>query len=258
MCDLPHILLCIPNIQNINLPHGQPLNPDTPQICRGVHHAVDPTPATEQTRMLQRIMEKVTQYMAAFDEARDGAYPKARKGRTLSKKSILVLHRGEPQEARRLLSEAAHLLTEAQEAAEAFPGVQNSETLSAARQEHAEAAILLSLITEKRYPDPQEMGLDETDYVLGLADVPGELRRQALDRLREGDLETAEILLKTMEEIYLCLTEAEEASMTLRGMRRKLDVARGVTERTRAEVTAEAGRRRLSRELKSITEKLKI
>jgi translin len=256
MYVLPHILLCTPNIQYISLPQSQPLNPNTPQIHRGVHHVTDPTSTLEQTEMLQRIIEKVIQHMAAFDEARDRAYPKARKARTLSKQSILVLHRGEPGEAQRLLSEAARLLTEAQEAAEGFPGVQSSETLSVARQEHAEAAILLSLITEERYPDPQELGLDETNYVLGLADVPGELRRQALDRLREGDLEAAEILLETMEEIYLCLTEAEEASMMLRGMRRKLDVARGVSERTRAEVTAEAGRRRLSRELKSITDKL--
>ncbi len=208
--------------------------------------------------MLQRIIEKVTEHLAAIEEAKDSAYPKARKARTLSKQSILVLHRGEPLEARRLVSEAARLLAEAQKAGEAFPGVQNSETLSAARQEYVEVAILLSLVTEERYPAPQMLEVDETDYVLGLADVPGELRRQALDRLREGDLEAAESALEAMEEIYLRLTEAEEASMMLKGMRRKLDIARGVTERTRAEITAEAGRRRLSRELKSITDRLKI
>jgi len=207
--------------------------------------------------MLQRIIEKVTQQLTAIEEAKDRAYPKARNARTLSKQSILVMHKGEPHEARRLLSEAAHRLAEAQEAAEAHPGVQNSETLSAARQEYAEAAILIYLVTEETYPDPQELKIDDTDYVLGLADVPGELRRQALDRLREGDLEAAESILETMEEIYLRLTEADEVSMMLKGMRRKLDITRGVTERTRAEVTAEAGRRRLSLELKSIKDKLK-
>lgn len=206
--------------------------------------------------MLQRIIEKVTQHLAAIEEAKDRAYPKARKARTLSKQSILVLHKGEPEEARRLLSEAAHRLAEAQEAAEAYPGVQNSETMSAARQEYAEAAILISLVTEEKYPAPQELEIDDTDYVLGLADVPGELRRQALDRLREGDLEAAESILENMEEIYLRLIEAEEASMMLRGMRRKLDITRGVTERTRAEVTAEAGRRRLSRQVESLRDRL--
>ena len=206
--------------------------------------------------MLKRIIEKVTEQLAAIEEAKDKAYPKARKARTLSKQSILVLHKGEPLEARRLVSEAARLIAEAQEAGEEFPGVQYSENLSSARQEYAEAAILLSLVTEERYPDPQELEVDETDYVMGLADVPGELRRHALDRLREGDFEAAENALEAMEEIYLRLIEAEEASMMLRGMRRKLDVARGVTERTRAEVTAEAGRRRLSREVESLRDRL--
>ena len=206
--------------------------------------------------MLQEIIKKVTEHLRALEEAKDEAYPKARKARTLSKQSILMLHNGEPEKAQRLISEAANLLTGVRGVGEAFPGIQSSETMVAARQEYAEAAILHSLITLKKYPTPEELGVEETDYVLGLADVPGELRRQALDSLREGDLEAAESSLETMEEIYLYLVEAEEASMMLKGMRRKLDVARGVTERTRAEVTAEAGRRRLSRELESFRDRL--
>jgi len=206
--------------------------------------------------MLQEIIKKVTEHLRALDDAKDRAYPKARKARTRSKHSILMLHKGEPEKAERLISEAANMLTEVREVGEAFPGVQSSDTVEAALQEYVEAAILHSLITEKRYPTPEELGVEETDYVLGLADVPGELRRQALDSLREGDLEAAEGILETMEEIYLYLVEAEEATMMLKGMRRKLDVARGVIERTRAEVTAEAGRRRLSKDLRSFRDKL--
>jgi len=206
--------------------------------------------------MLQEIIKKATERLRALDEAKDRAYPKARKARTLSKQSILMLHKSETEKAERLISDAANLLTEVRGVGEEFPGVQSSETVVAALQEYAEAAILHSLITEKRYPTPEELGVEETDYVLGLADVPGELRRQALDSLREGDLEAAEGILETMEKIYLHLIEAEEASMMLKGMRRKLDVARGVIERTRAEATAEAGRRRLSRELGSFRDRL--
>jgi translin len=206
--------------------------------------------------MLQEIIKKVTEHLRALEEAKDEAYPKARKARNLSKQSILMLHNGEPEKAQRLISEAANLLTEVQGVGEAFPGIQSSETMVAALQEYTEAAILHSLITLKEYPTPKELGVEATDYVLGLADVPGELRRQALDSLREGGLEAAEDILETMEEIYLYLVEAEEASMMLKGMRRKLDVARGVIERTRAEITAEAGRRRLSKELGSFSDRL--
>jgi len=92
-------------------------------------------------------------------------------------------------------------------------------------------------------------------YIMGLADVPGELRRQALDALRVGEMERAETLLLRMEEIYLSLVSMEEATL-LKGLRRKLDIARGVIERTRSEVTAEAGRRRLDESVRRLTEKL--
>ena len=65
----------------------------------------------------------------------------------------------------------------------------------------------------------------------------------------------AEERLETMEEIYLNLVSMEEAPM-LRGMRRKMDIARGVIERTRSEVTAEAGRRRLDESVRRLSEKL--
>lgn len=210
----------------------------------------------EQMNVLKEIIRKATEHLRALEEAKDRAYPKARKARTLSKQSILMLHNGETIEAKRLISDAANLLTEVKRVGEVFPDIQSSETLVAARQEYAEAAILHSLLTEKRYPTPEQLGVEANDYILGLADVPGELRRGALDSLREGDLEAAESSLDAMEKIYLSLIEAEEASMMLKGMRRKLDVARGVIEHTRAEITAEAGRRRLSRELGSLRDRL--
>jgi len=58
-----------------------------------------------------------------------------------------------------------------------------------------------------------------------------------------------------MESIYLSLISMEEAPM-LRGLRRKMDIARGVIERTRSEITAEAGRRRLDESVRRLTERL--
>jgi translin len=206
--------------------------------------------------MLQEIIRRVTEHLKALEEAKDIAFPKARKARTLSKQSILMLHKSEFKNASRFISEAANLLVGVSGIGETFPSIQSSESVVAALQEYAEAAILLSLVSEKKYPTPNELGVEASDYLMGLADVPGELRRQAWDSLREGNLDAAESTLETMEEIFLYLVEAEEVSMMLKGMRRKLDVTRSVIERTRAEITAEAGRRRLSKELESIRDGL--
>lgn len=206
--------------------------------------------------MLQEIIRRVTEHLKALEEAKDTVFPKARKARTLSKQSILMLHKSELENASRFISEAANLLVEVSGIGETFPSIQSSETVVAALQEYSEAAILFSLVNEKKYPTPNELGVEASDYLMGLADVPGELRRQALDSLREGNLDAAESTLETMEEIFLYLVEAEEVSMMLRGMRRKLDVTRSVIERTRAEITAEAGRRRLSKVLESLRDGL--
>jgi predicted translin family RNA/ssDNA-binding protein len=74
--------------------------------------------------------------------------------------------------------------------------------------------------------------------------------------LRNGDLEAAEENLTTMEQIYLNLTEMEEASLLLKGLRRKLDVVRMVNERTRAEITTEVSRERLRKQLAKTGDRL--
>jgi len=55
-----------------------------------------------------------------------------------------------------------------------------------------------------------------------------------------------------MEEIYLNLVSIEEAQLFLKGLRRKIDVARSIIENTRGELAAEIGRQRLSKHMEQI------
>jgi predicted translin family RNA/ssDNA-binding protein len=48
----------------------------------------------------------------------------------------------------------------------------------------------------------------------------------------------------------------EEASLLLKGLRRKVDVCRMVNERTRAEITTEVSRERLRRQLGELGDRL--
>jgi len=206
--------------------------------------------------MLDEIIKQAQEDLLAREKARDEAYSRARKARILSKQSILLLHSGETMKAETNLNEARKLLDEVDEYTEEEPEIATYETVSAARQEYSEAAILHGLNTGAGYPSTEMLGVSSTDYIMGLADVPGELRRQTLDHLRAGDLVAAEKNLELMEEIYLNLTAVEEVSLFLKGLRRKLDVTRNVNERTRAELTTEASRERLRRKLAEVSEKL--
>ena len=206
--------------------------------------------------MLEEIIRKAAGDLKAREKARDEAYSRARRARVLSKQAILLLHNGELGKAEGNIGEASVILEEIKEYCKEFTEIGFYEAVEAARQEYAEASILLGLNTGKGYPSPELLGLNYKSYLLGLADVPGELRRQTLDLLRAGDLVAAEENLETMEEIYQHLSKVDEVSLLLKGLRRKLDVARSVTERTRAEITTEASRERLRKQLKKVEAKL--
>ena len=205
---------------------------------------------------VRAIIAEAARRLRDREAARDEALGRSRRARMLSKKAILHLHNLETGEAEDRLLEAGRLLAEIKGYTAAHPEMEFYEDVEAARQEYAEAQILHGLNTGAGYPTPADLGVPETDYIMGLADVPGELRRQSLDHIRAGSLERAEDNLRDMEEIYMSLVEAEEASLLLRGLRRKLDVARAVNERTRSEITEEAGRAKLTGELRRLGERL--
>jgi len=206
--------------------------------------------------MLEEIIRKAAEDLKAREKARDEAYSRGRRARVLSKQAILLLHNGELGKAEGNIGEACVLLEEIKEYCKEFTEIGFYDAVEAARQEYAEASILNGLNTGKGYPSPELLGLNYKSYLLGLADVPGELRRQTLDLLRAGDLVAAEENLETMEAIYRHLSKVDEVSLLLKGLRRKLDVARSVTERTRAEITTEASRERLRKQLKKVEDKL--
>ena len=205
--------------------------------------------------MLEELVRRAAEELRLRDRELDGVMSRARRARVLSKQAILRLHSGSVEEADERLSEARGLLDEMEEILRVHPSLGGFEQVSAAREEYAEASIIHGLTTTGEFPEPEAVGVPLDSYVLGLGDVPGELRRQALDGLRVGDMALAEERLGTMESIYLSLVSMDEAPL-LKGLRRKMDVARGVIERTRSEITAEAGRRRLDESVKRLSERL--
>jgi translin len=205
--------------------------------------------------LLEDLVKKGAEELRLRDKALDKVMARARRARILSKQAILRVHSGEESEAGKRLKEASGLISEMDAIIKEHPALGRFDQVSAAKEEFSEASIVMGLTESGEFPDPAALGVPMTSYLMGLGDVPGELRRQALDALRLGDIETAEARLSTMEEIYLSLVTMEEVPL-LKGLRRKLDIARGVIERTRSEVTAEAGRRRLGDSVRRLTDRL--
>ena len=206
--------------------------------------------------MLEEVIERAVAELRAREEARDEVLSRSRRVRMLSKQAILLIHNGALDDAWAKIEEARRLQSEVEPFLEEHSELAGFDEVQASREEHAEASILHGLKTAGGFPSPESVGVSPQTYLLGLGDVVGELRREALDALRAGDLRTAEAHLEMMEQIYLSLLSMEEASLLLKGLRRKLDIARGVIERTRGALTAEAGRRRLDEAVRQLGEKL--
>ena len=102
--------------------------------------------------------------------------------------------------------------------------------------EYAEAMILDSIVGGRDVPSFSELGIGPGPWVLGLADCLGEMRRVVLTSLMSENVPYAVSVFSMMEEMFhtIMLFDIPDAVLPIR---RKQDIARGVMERTRTDIT---------------------
>jgi len=199
---------------------------------------------------LEDILEAVQSDLRKKEKVKERAQQAMRKATRISKQAILFVHQKKFREAKKLLTNAKRIIKGLNALSEKYPDIVFSGLFDVALQEYCEANILFHLIKSSRFVSPEELKVPYVAYILGLADVIGELRRVALDSLREGDVNGAEKCLKRMDEIYTGLMALDEAYLLVPGLRRKCDVARRIIETTRGDVTLEARRASLKEHIK--------
>ena len=94
-----------------------------------------------------------------------------------------------------------------------------------------------ALIRNEPLQTPEDLLVEPFTYLNGLAEVVGELRRRTLDILRHGYSAEAERLLGYMDEIYSVLVTMDYPDAITNGLRRQTDLARGIIEKTRGDIT---------------------
>jgi translin len=203
---------------------------------------------------LKSILEKIQEELRKREGVREEVQRDMRRATRLSKQAILFTHQERFEDAKNLLEEVSRIFAKLREVSKGHPELFHSGLVSAAFEEYTEAHTLLRLIEEDRFIYPEELGVPAISYVLGLGDVVGELRRRALDSIRKGKVEAAEICLERMERIYSELTAMDDAYLLVSGLRRKCDVARHLIEITRGDVTIEARRSALAQSILKLEE----
>lgn len=187
------------------------------------------------------IFKSMTQSMLesfdSKDRAREESLRLSRDIIRLCSSSIRSVHRGELEEAGRLTNEAAEGLEKIRSLLADHQDVRYAGFVDGAEQEYAEARCVYAIIVRHEVLTPEEIGVELVNYLAGLGDVTGELRRHILDLIRKGKAAEGEYFLEVMEEIFHLLMLFDYPDAVTRGLRRKGDLARSMLERTRGDLT---------------------
>ena len=205
---------------------------------------------------LEEISDRILEYLEQKNNARDQALRNSRATIRHCATAIRAIHRQERQTAAADLAQAEALLASIKADLHPYPDLYYAGYTQDAQKEFAEANIVMALIWEEPLPSPEEIGVEFAAYLGGLAEAAGELRRRTLDVLRRGDEEGAERLLALMDEIYGLLVTVDFPDAITGNIRRTTDMVRGVTERTRGDLTTFVQQRKLQDALTSLEGKL--
>ena len=178
--------------------------------------------------------------LAAFeskDQAREESLRLCREVIRLCSTAIRSMHRGDFEQAERLMDQAGLGLKKIWEILSDHQDVRHAGFVDGAEQEYAEARSVHSIITRHEILTPDEVGVELVNYLGGLGDTTGELRRHILDLIRKGNSDEGEYFLEVIEEIYYLLMLFDYPDAITRGLRRKSDLARSMLEKTRGDLT---------------------
>lgn len=194
---------------------------------------------------LSQVGQQAHEDFAKKNAAREEALRAARDSIRASANAIRAVHRGEMDEAARLLAESGRLLGRAHAATAEHLDIRHAGFVSDAEKEHAEAALTTAFVQERPLPSAGDLNVGTAAYLNGLGEVVGELRRELLDRLRRGDVVRAELAMTQMDDIYELLVTVDYPDAMTGGLRRTTDAARAIVERSRSDLTTTIVQQRL-------------
>ena len=194
---------------------------------------------------LSEIGARAIERLTDRNGAREQALSISREVIRCSANAIRAVHRGEFDEARRVLDQAVLRLADTEPMRGENPEIYFAGFLADARKEFSEANITLAVISGQDIPLPNDLGVDPSTFLKGMAEVIGELRRYILDSLRQDSFERCQELMELMDEIYSILVTVDFPEGVTGGLRHSTDQMRGVLERTRGDLTIALRQRKL-------------
>jgi translin len=172
---------------------------------------------------------------------------------SLCSKAIVHLHTGKTGEAQREIKEAEKVLKSLRK--EAGVGTL-SRYLASPEAEFVEASCVEAIVLGKPIPRASELGASGEGYLMGLLDTVGEVKRLLLDAIMRSEIAKARRYFELMEGLYSVLSPFAVFDNVVNGLRRKIDVARILTEDVRGIMAEEARRSNLAASMNDLQSSL--
>lgn len=205
---------------------------------------------------LEGIVDRIREYLEDKNAARDRALKNSRALIRQCSLAIRAVHRDERSRAEEHLKEARVHVQGLHQDLAPYPDLYHAGYTQDGLKEFSEASIVTALVAGEAVPSPEDLEVEYAAYLGGLGEAVGELRRRTLDLIRQGRVEEAEPLLAAMNDIYDMLVTVDYPDALTGGLRRITDMVRGVTERTRGDLTASIQQRELMKALQAVEGKL--
>ncbi|MDD2521374.1 MAG: haloacid dehalogenase [Anaerolineaceae bacterium] len=208
-------------------------------------------------RALDKICDDVRTDFENKTALRDEALRSARQCVKHASLAIRAIHRNEETEARQELIQGRELVDQLRSnLKDAHPELYFAGYTQDAVKEYCEAELTVAMILGLPLPTPADLNAENPAYLNGLAETLGELRRRCLDLLRPGYNNEVERLLELMDEVFTQLVTMDYPDAITEGLRRRTDLARGIIERTRADITVAYREEQLAKKLDQLSQQL--
>jgi len=196
-----------------------------------------------------RAVSEARERLDALEAAREAAIRVSRDVVSSSGKAIAYMLSGKSAEAEAEFERLERAKRALDESLSGFPELEFSGFAQSAYAEYVEAVALRAVLEGRELPPPSALGVHPSAYLLGLADLVGELRRLCLERVRADDLRGAFDTLSLMESIYAALRELDYPDPLVPGLRHKVDAIRRSVEDIRTMLVDVENREKLRRAL---------
>lgn len=166
-------------------------------------------------------LRKIEEKVADLESSRDRVMQLSRELIRTAGKAIALMHAKGPRSADAMLLDLKKMKNALSDAQKGFEYYSLQ-----AHQEYTEAMVLHGILAGMKMPRMAEIGETEVPYLLGLMDVVGELKREAIESIRKGRYDNARSYYDIMADIYDSTLHMRFSGSILPDFRRKQDSAR--------------------------------